>query len=537
MLFSPGWWARPDSATQGWVARRGPPDSTTYTLWLSQPTGSHCWRLAQSTSALSSPAWSPDGLKIAYLRWGTSADGKNHCEVLVQRGFDEPKTLASCKLSSTSATPAGLESEAKRLGLATSAMAPAWSPRGTFLAVPWLDPPGTAVIRASDGQLMAHYANAFLASWSPDESHLAMVLPGDREGYHVTTANLGPPAAAIATKHAAQAAIWESTGQAFYAIAWQDQPNPGAMTSYNAELVRYDIRTQRVESVRRVISRTPPAGDDPSLLYFARIPGSPSLLAITSRGGQTTDILEMSFERQAAARRHTWLDPDLVLGAPSIGPDKDTVALRFGPHQNLGVPAIVSLRNGELRAIVPDHATQVLATQTIIERLLHVFDVSTPRDIRNPTFGAVRMPSPAMATAYALRDGRVADRIEKLTRFGLNLLAMQPEGNPTPGQFRAIVESKMFLTYISADYTAALRAADTLEPQLDSPRDRLALTIVRAQCRLGQRKWSEARELLTLLSQKAGKSPKDDGPDLAGDQKLFSKTIQELLEELAQSEK
>lgn len=466
-----------------------------------------------------------------------STEEKSRCEIVVQRGFEEARVLVSCGQKAAPDQTGGFAEQAKRLSLTTASMTPAWSPRGTFLAAPWLDPAGTAIIRVADATVVATYPNGYFPSWSPDEQAVALVLPGDSEGYHITSPNFGPAVPAVATKHVVQAAVWEPTGQAFHAIAWREAANVGALPPYTAELVRFDLLKQKTEVIRPVIHRRPPAGEDPASIYFARIPGTPGFIVISPSAGQMTDVHEIKLDRQTPARRHTLLDADLLTGAPSFGTDKDTFAVRFGPPQNMGVPALYDLRTGELRAITPDHATQVLAIQCIIERILHLFEVTTPADLKNPTTRWVRFPSPAAMTAFALRDGRVADRVERLARFGLGLLEHRPEGNPDPRELRALAEAGMFLHYIVADHGVVLRSAESLEPMLDSTHDRLALLIVRAQCYMGQRKWTGARELLTLLIQKAGKISEDELPDLENEQKRLGRTIQDLLDEIAEGDK
>jgi hypothetical protein len=311
---------------------------------------------------------------------------------------------------------------------------------------------------------------------------------------------------------------------------WREATNAG-LPPYLAELVRFDSVKRKTEVVRPVINRRPPAGEDPATIYYARAPGTNSFLVIAPSVGQMTDVHEIKLER------HTLLDADLLTGAPSFGTDKDPFAARFGPPQNMGVPALYDLRTGELQAIIPDHATQVLAVQCIIERILHLFEVTTPTDLKNPTARWVRLPSPAAMTAFALRDGRVADRVERLARFGLGIVEHHPEGNPDLHELRALAEAGMFLHYIAADHGAALRSAESLEPMLDSTHDRLALSLVRAQCYIGQRKWSSARELLTVLLQKVGKISQEELPDLENEQKRLGRTIQDLLDEIAEGDK
>jgi hypothetical protein len=466
----------------------------------------------------------------------SSTEEKSRGEIVLQRGFEEGRVLVSCGPKAPPDRPGGFAEQAKQLSLTTASMTPAWSPRGTFLAVPWLDPAGTAIIRVDDGTVIARYPNGYFPSWSPDEQTVALVLPGDSEGYHVTSPNFGPALPAVATKHAVQAAVWEPTGNAFHAVTWRET-NVGALPPYTAELVRFDMLKKRAEVVRPVIHRRPPAGEDPASIYFARIPGAPSFMIIAPSAGHRTDVYETKLDRQTPARQHTLLDADLLIGAPSFGLDKSQFAVRYGPPQNMGVPALCDLRTGDLQAIIPDRATQVLAVQCIIERILHLFEFTTPTDLKNPTMRWVRLPSPAAMAAFALRDGRLADRVERLARFGLRLLDHPPEGTPDAQELRALAEARMFLHYIAADYGAALRAAESLEPMLDSTHDRLALSLVRAQCYIGQRKWPAARDLLIVLHQKVGKVSEVELPDLENEQKRLSRTIQDLLDEIAEGDK
>ena len=529
-ILPPGWWAR---QAVPFERESVTPDAAQLHLWVCQRDSRRCWRLASNELGLSGPAWSPDGRELVYVRLLEDAAGHLRGEVMLQHGFEPPRVLTTCESRGDAGDAQGLTGRLTRTCLASAAAAPAWSPHGNFVAVPWLDPAGAAVIRVSDGTVVAKYPDAVFVSWSPDERRLAFVLPGESAGYHVTVPDLGPAVAAVATRIAQQPAVWEPAGNAFHAIVWREAPSALTMPPSVADLVRFDVARGRPETVRQILTKRPAPSGEPANLHFVRIPDSGSLFVLASGEGHSTEAMEFELARQTATRRHTILDRELIAGAPSVGPDKQTVAVRIGAADSSGVPALYDLRTAELRWILPDEHAQILAAQSIAALIADATDTLTrPVDGKFVAWN-VRLPSPRALTVAYTRDPRFGERVERLARFGRAVLDAEPPERGAALSHRQLAEATMFLSYMAGDYRAALAATEKLEPLLNSNYDRLALSVVRAQCYLGARKFSDARQLLTLLRQKAVR-PDEVGP---ADEGSLAVTVQRLLDELDDAEK
>ncbi len=528
--FQPGWWSRPDAAFDS--PRAFVP--ATFNLWVCRVEDRQCWRLATSDLGFSTPVWSPDGQELAYVRLSDGSDDRVLVEVVLQHGFEPPRVLASCEMKTDGAR--GLAVGLGRMRLAARNAAPAWSPRGTYLAAPF-ESLGMAIFRASDGSRVASFPDASFASWSPDERRLAFTLPGETAGYHVTAPDLGPARLAIATNFAAYPVVWEPNGTAFHAIVWRELANAPGTPPNVADLQRYDLKRERPEVVRSVLTKRPSLTGGPAHIYFPRLAGTRSLFVLTSGYGHTSEALEFALDQQAVPRRHTILERDLEASDPSVSPDGRTVALRVGPDASSGVPATYDLKRGELRLILPDHDTQLRAAHTVIELMLDSLEIGPRPDGTKASLAPVRLPSPATLAALQQRDSRFAERFDRLARMGKDIIAAAPADSLDLRQRRAVVEARMFLTYISADYAAALAATESLDPLLDSSRDRLALTLVRAQCLIGSRKFAPARQLLEFLQQKVGRAARDETPPEEDEQKRLAVAVQRLLDELADAQK
>jgi hypothetical protein len=271
-------------------------------------------------------------------------------------------------------------------------------------------------------------------------------------------------------------------------------------------------------------------------LLLAPLPGTDRLLLIVADDERTLDVLELDPDRRPEPRRFVPLDPAILLGRASVAPDLTRVAVAFGSRGSPGSPAVLHLQDGRLQPIAPDHATQVRASQFVADLVLKQIESAPAADGAKPTPRVVRLPSPSAYRSLALRDGRVTDRAERLARFGQEVLRVDLDQAPSSEHRRALAETDMFFSYVTGSFTDALHATDLLEPLMNSSDERLALAIVRVQCYLGLARWTDARKLLAVLSDRANRIQRDEPSSEATDQTVLRQTILQLEGELQESQ-
>ncbi len=144
-----------------YVTAQGAGDQRKYTLWVADSDGYNAQALLNSHEPILSPAWSPDGKRLAYA----SLEDRGHQVVYVQ-------TVATGQRQRVSAHP-GLNG------------APAWSPDGRRLALS-LSKDGNPEIYVLDlaskrlRRLTRHWAIDTEPAWTPDGK--AIVFTSDRGG-------------------------------------------------------------------------------------------------------------------------------------------------------------------------------------------------------------------------------------------------------------------------------------------------------------------------------------------------------------------
>jgi hypothetical protein len=517
-ILPPGWWqhTRPPP--------KAPSGSAEYTLWLCQSDSGRCWRLATSEFAVSAPAWSPDGRHVAYVRWKQAGGAQPVIELLLQQGFDPPRALSAWPLGE------GGSDDMVQLPLAH----PVWSPQGNYIACAPLGM--TAVVRVSDGKVVGQLADASAPSWSGDEMQLAFVRNHQVPGYYVASPDLSSPRLAVPTPHARVPVVWDRSGQSFSTVVWTEHRAVPNNPLWLGDLVRHDVSLRRLQVLRRVFTRPIANGVRPADLLLAPLPGTDRLLLIVADDERTLDVLELDPDRRPEPRRFVPLDPAILLGRASVAPDLTRVAVAFGSRGSPGSPAVLHLQDGRLQPIAPDHATQVRASQFVADLVLKQIESAPAADGAKPTPRVVRLPSPSAYRSLALRDGRVTDRAERLARFGQEVLRVDLDQAPSSEHRRALAETDMFFSYVTGSFTDALHATDLLEPLMNSSDERLALAIVRVQCYLGLARWTDARKLLAVLSDRANRIQRDEPSSEATDQTVLRQTILQLEGELQESQ-
>jgi len=169
---SPAW--SPDGTKLAFVSNR---DGTRSQIYTMNSDGSAVKRLTDNTIDVGEPAWSPDGTKIAFTR------GSGCVIVLgkpkpINPSADDPCTPYVYVMNSDGSNPVNVSQTAGRGAV--------WSPDGSKIAFNALVPGTFRVeiyVMNADGsnkiQLTNNTANDFVSSWSPDGSKIAFMSDRD----------------------------------------------------------------------------------------------------------------------------------------------------------------------------------------------------------------------------------------------------------------------------------------------------------------------------------------------------------------------
>jgi Tol biopolymer transport system component/ABC-type branched-subunit amino acid transport system substrate-binding protein len=217
-------------------------------LWAVDPDGSNLHRLTQGGPDVSAPAWSADGMHLAY----TSA---------TYRG-------GLCDFCQTSVVIAGSDGRVRSTIVDASWDAdPSWSPYGTRLVVSVCCSGGLDVVGDDDSgpRPLAPGPAGDVAGagvWSPDDASIAYV---GREGIEV-----------IAPDGSGQRLLLAATGaQSPTALAWS---HDGKLLAYSAPDGVHVLTVDGSAPTRLLVAERAPGGlsfspDDSQIVYAARRPG------------------------------------------------------------------------------------------------------------------------------------------------------------------------------------------------------------------------------------------------------------------------
>lgn len=440
----------------------------TFRLWAVRVSDGQALKVAESSHPLTSPAWSPDGRGLAFAQVvEDDRDGTLRWEVVVAYGEDR-EVIASRPLLGGPDRGESLLAEAV-----------AWEPRGSVLSVPDPDRLAVELIDLGTGAMLRRIEDARRVSFSPLGNRMAFYRwRGDQWELVESFLDQGPeadrPIDLVAQTD--QPPSWTSDGQA---LLYLKPGNPSA----DGQQVRFFSYAMSEQIPREVKEVESPA-----------LPGEQILgayLSVSADGLDQFFVVQFS-GRSAAIAYHQGSHPlDRIhpfsglgmIGAPSVSPQGDQIALRFGGPGVRSLPARFSLKDKQFRPLIPDdelRAAWIVALAEAAE------PGSAPR--QRPTrlplaaeFGEVG-PSPATYRRLADLGARLTSELES------NLVSRSLRVRPIA-----------FFSYLQEDYDGVDRIMHEVTRTAMNADQALRILGFEAQLQLARGKGREAREMLEFI--------------------------------------
>ncbi|MEW4567934.1 hypothetical protein AB1L88_08715 [Tautonia sp. JC769] len=440
----------------------------TFRIWAVRVRDNQALKVAESAYPLTSPAWGPNGRGLAFAQVAEGTPGDDlRWEVVVAFGEDR-EVIASRPLLGGPGR-----------GHALLAEPVAWEPGGAVLAVPDPDQVGVELIDVKTGAQARRIDNARLVSFSPIGGRLAYFRSrGEQWELVEGDLDLGP----IADRPIDllniinQPACWTSDGQALLYLKPGNPLAEGQQTRFFSVRVSEQIPRQ----VKEVESPALPG---------ERILGS--YLSVAADGLDQYFVVQFS-GRPAAISYHQGSHPlDRIhpyagmgmIGAPSLSPRGDQLAVRFGGPGIRSLPARITLKDKQLRPLVPDDELRAAWINTLAE-VAEPGATTRPRPTRLPfsdEFGEVGPPSATF---------------QRLAGLG-NRLTRELGANPVSRTLR--VRPIAFFSYLQKDYDAVDRVMPDVARTAMNADQALRMLGLQAQLCLAQGKQREAEAMVEFI--------------------------------------
>jgi hypothetical protein len=472
-----------------------------FTLWATRVDGSSAIPLDESEYPFSSPAWSHQGSRLAYVRVAPRDDRKLEYQLVIRQSVGRARVAAAWPL--TDSGP--LEH------LPTHAVA--WSSHDAWLALPSPSGRDLLVVTVDEGKLIREIPAARAPAWSPDDLRLAYFktsLPAGVEW--IDLAEETPPRRLIDVDQPERLTppIWTSDGKGLLVPAVVD------------DLATGGVRFQ----VQKVLVATAPAHT---------IPGPAMLVNVPERGTPILQSAQLAFEpeneqffysvtlqdqpacvivwarmRSSAEvlKRIAPIHPALPVVAIARAPQDLRILLRVHGPAGASPPALLDPASESITLIAPDPATRKQWLQ-ILQFAIARACLELHRDPLRPD-----QPGPPASLSWLPLPGRLdpshptAFALRKLARLGRTLLDQdQGESGSDPAeslaQDHALLEARIVMAALSEDPASALPWLDRWESQLQTPDDSWFALALRAQLHIAASDAPTARSIIQSL--KAGR--------------------------------
>ena len=479
-LVSPGWileGTRPSKV----IAPAERSKFRRYRLWASKAEGNESICLLDSTEPISSPGWSPDGKALVVCRIVAEADGRKALETLVIDGPDRRRVLVREPID-----PFRVEVEL------LPKFAPAWSPDGTLLAVPRIQPMGLAVVRVDTGRVLKTIEDASLPAWSPDGGKLAFIKRGISERLGVIEPRSGAPRDLIDLGLADQAPLWTKDGSMIVAASRMPRERglQGRVGGSVGTLIRIRADNGQVDSIRALSDdRLPGVESDLGGLSFTLDREGDNLFHTAVRPDAPSVITWFRPRENMVLRKFPAIDYSIPLGGLSVTPSSSLLAVRMGGPDRLLPPVILDLeRAGDTlrtpaKALVPDDDSRI-EWITLLSRTAQTL-LAGSRSARTPKAPFANSPSPVPYPGEFTGESEISFRLRKIARVGREVCRRPEATEPAPPELLEVIdEARLYFEMLAGDFTAALESLERLERREGSSRRNLTLLGLRAQIAL-----------------------------------------------------
>ncbi len=453
------------------MERLGEP--TEYRIWTTRGDNSGSVQIDASPLPLTSPCWNPRGTALAFGKVARLPSGAVEFQIVVQDAPDRRRILVRQPLDE-------LKSEWQKL----PTMAPAWSGDGRYLAVPHLQPNGLAIVRADTGQVVKTLDDAYLPSWSPDGSRLAFVRGGETEGLYCLDAGFGSPRLLTEVGPIGQAPSWSRDGQHILTIRGLAQPGDVLKPRLKATLVRVHADSGQFELVRNLENNR--FGADPILseVSAALDRDGENLFFTASNGGLSTIMLWVHTRTNSVRNQFPALHLSIPVGALSIQPTGEQLALRLGTGTGTGPIALMDPQTTKLTPIIPDLASRLEWIRMLVALSRHTIALNSA-EIQTKT-GVPARPTSLPIPGETPTNSELSNRLRTIGTLGGPICEREGDLTLDAQSRRILLEAKLYFAYLRGDYESSLTLLEEVEPHAQTRNHRLKLLGLRAQIELAK---------------------------------------------------
>jgi hypothetical protein len=438
-------------------------------LWAVRVEDGRAIKVAESTGRMTSPAWAPEGWGLAFGRVvADEADGDLAWEVVVSYG-SEQEVVARRPLNHGARRETSIILEPV-----------AWEQGGRLIAVPEPDCLGIELIDLGRRETIRRIDGARLASFSPIGGRLAFFRAlADRWELVETRIEGGPeldrPIDLV--DHPFQSPSWTADGRALLYLK-ERTTGEGRQSS----LFLYRVGQAEPQMIKEIES---PALPDEEILG--------AYLTIAQDGVDQYFAVQFS-QRPSALAYHQGSHPiDRIhpfaglgmLGAPSLSPSGDRIAVRYGGPGDDSVVGIIEVKTKTLTPLTPD----VDSKAAWVAALGQALDLPRSGQER-PT----RLPFPGELE----KSGRFSPTNRRLAQLGGRLT----EELERDGHDRSLTAPpSLTFSYFQGEFEAAEQALQELSLETSGPSSDRSLRLLglRAQLCLARGDEAQAGEIIDFI--------------------------------------